>query len=229
MKMFNIIRIILVEISLITALCGCGSQGNEREEIGVTSTSQREAEEVSVTEAEMTTEAMLDPSVTEATEEDTQVSDVTEVTEPVQWIQFINEDKNFRLMYPSNWIVVDKDRYGVLLRPTDDTQTSFYVDVKTTIYADYTYDDFVDEMMGDVMRIRSECTFTEPETIQINDYPFVVMDYNDGGAYGLTYYARAFFTANDLGYEMYYVADEVETEIYGPIMEEIALSFEFIQ
>lgn len=223
MKLYKIGTYLIVVISLIV---GCSSQAID-DDFEDTMTSQAEMETESDTFSQESLETIVEETtIQETTEEETEMAESTEVFE---WVEFINEEKNFKLLVPSNWIVVDKERYGVLLRPTDETQTSFYVDVRTTTYADYTYDDFVDELMGDLMRIRSDCTFTEPETIQINDYPFVVMNYDDGGAYGLVYYYRAFFTANTLGYEMYYVADEEEIELYGQIMEDIALSFEFVQ
>lgn len=164
----------------------------------------------------------------EVIEQDSASSEVEKSDATVELVEFVNEDKNFILIHPSDWIIVDKDRYGVLLRPYDGTQTSFYVDTETSMFADTTFDSFVEDMMGDVMRIRSECSFSDPLNMQINDYPFVNLDYTCTSADGVNYYYRAFFTANNLGYEIYFVADETEYELYQKIMEDIAMSFKFI-
>jgi len=65
-------------------------------------------------------------------------------------------------------------------------------------------------MMGDLKRLMSDHTFSEAETIQINNYPFVVISHSGVGLDGLNYKYKTYFTANTLGYTMYYVADEVE-------------------
>ena len=156
-------------------------------------------------------------------------SEDTKVDKEVEWVEFRNEEKNFTLMHPSNWIIVDRESYGVVLRPKEETQTSFYVDTESSIYADRTYDDFIDEMMGNLLRIRKDCTFSESESIQINGYPFVVLNYNGPSPDGTIYYYRTFFTANTLGYTMYYVASEAENVLYQEIMEKIAMSFKFLK
>jgi hypothetical protein len=117
----------------------------------------------------------------------------------------------------------------VVLRPTSDTQTTLYVDARTTEYADYTYDDFVDEMITDLKRIKSEGVFSDLVTMQINEYPFVNMDYTITNDYG-NWMFRIFYSANNnLGYQIYYGALDTEYDLYQPIMEEIALSFKFLQ
>jgi hypothetical protein len=46
----------------------------------------------------------------------------------------------------------------------------------------------------------------------------------------MTYYYEAYYTATkDHGFEMYYVANENEFEVYQETLEQIAFSFEFIQ
>lgn len=205
-------------LSLMLVLVGCNSKQNSNTNV----------------ETEIQTEASLESKieeedVEESSEIQTTVSE-TAVTEPeeVTWIEFKNADKNFSLMIPSNWVIVDKDRYGILIRPNRETQTSFYVDTHTTIFADYSYDDFVSDMIDDVMRIRSKSVFEAQENIYINDYPFVVLPYSETSSSGVTYFYKAFFTAKDLGYEMYYVAPEGEYDLYQPIMEDVAMSFKFI-
>jgi hypothetical protein len=155
-------------------------------------------------------------------EEDTQ-------EEAMTWITFRSERLGFTLSIPSTWIIVDEERYGILLRPKEETQTSFYVDTHTTIFSDYSIGDFINEMIGDVQRIRSDATFSEPTPLEINGYPFTTMNYEGTSSDGLTYYYEAYFSANNnLGFEMYYVADENEFELYKDILRQIAVSFEFL-
>lgn len=159
----------------------------------------------------------------EGAEQDSTPPDV-EVT----WIEFTNNEKNFTLMHPSNWIIVDRERYGLVLRPIEGTQTTFYVDTHTSMFADRTYDDYIKEMIGDLTRIRSESTFGESFATQVNGYPFTILNYQETSQEGLTYYYKAFFTATTIGYIMYYVIPETELEMYQETMEEIALSFKFL-
>jgi hypothetical protein len=145
----------------------------------------------------------------------------------VDWIEFVNEDKNFSLVYPSNWVIVDTESYGIVLSPTNDTQTTFIVDTYTKKYRLYSDEDFLDDMISSLINSREDATFSEAVTILINDYSFTTMDYYSTNDTGDNYLYRVFFTANKLGYEMYYVA--AQYGLYQATMEEIALSFKFIQ
>lgn len=171
--------------------------------------------------------ATVEETTAEETTAEVTSSEVT-IAEEMTMIEFKNEEKNFKLMIPSTWIIVDKDRYGILIRPYEGTQTSFYVDTHTTIFADYPFDSFVGEMIDDLKRIRRDSVFEESENIEINSYPFVALPYSGTASDGTIYYYKAYFTAKDLGYEMYYVAPETEFDTYVELMEEIAMSFEFI-
>ena len=149
--------------------------------------------------------------------------------ETMIWITFRSDRLGFTLSIPSTWIIVDEERYGILLRPKEETQTSFYVDTHSTIFSDYSIGDFVNEMIGDVQRIRSDATFSEPTPLEINGYPFTTINYEETASDGLTYYYEAYFSANNnLGFKMYYVADENEFELYKDILRQIAVSFEFM-
>lgn len=155
-----------------------------------------------------------------------------EVEEDMTWITFKSDKFGFVLSIPSTWIIVDTDSYGILLRPYEGTQTSFYVDTDTSIYKDdpaFTTTDHIDEMMSDLQRIKSDSTFSEAAPLEINGYSFTTLNYEGTSTDGLTYYYEAYFTAtNDLGYEMYYVADENEFEMYKDILRQIASSFELL-
>lgn len=204
---------------LATLLIGCGNsqtlETSEEYNKDTTSSSIITAEETSLSEH----------SETETIVEETTASEPEEIV----MVEFTNEAKNFSLMIPSNWVIVDQERYGIALRPNRETQTTFYVDTHTTIFSDYSYDDFVGDMIDDVMRIRSKSTFEAQENLTINDYPFVVLPYSETTSSGIVYYYKAFFTAKDIGYEMYYAVSGDEFDLYQPIMEEVAMSFKFIK
>ena len=88
----------------------------------------------------------------------------------------------------------------------------------------------VNAMISDVMRIRTsqeDVTFNEPESKEINGYPFVTQNYEvdteDGVYHGECYYAAK----GELGFEMYYSIQPDEYEALVPTLREIALSFTF--
>lgn len=216
MKLYRRTIPFIITLSLLLIVSGCSSNSNEETENDVIIETPTETMDSTTTEGE--SEEMIDEDIS-----------TDEIVEEVTWIEFTNEAKNFTLMYPSNWIIVDQESYGIVLRPNDETQTTFYVDVKTTEYSDYTYNDWIDEMVTYIKRIKPDAVFTEQVTIQINEYPFVNIDYTDTNDYG-NWVFRNFYTANNnLGYKMYYGALDTEYDMYQPTMEEIALSFKFIQ
>lgn len=182
--------------------------------------------------------AMMDAQEAENTADDTEPSvspdaeDNTAVDEgPVEWVTFTSE-YGFTLQYPSNWVVVDDGvSYAVVLRPYDETQTTFYVDTHTKDFEDWTEADMVNAMIADVVRIRTsqeDVTFTEPESIEINGYPFVAQNYEvnteEGVYHGECYYAGK----GELGFEMYYSIQPDDYEALLPTLREIALSFTFV-
>lgn len=155
-----------------------------------------------------------------------------EEKEVMTWISFKSDEFGFTLSIPSTWIIVDTESYGILLRPYEGTQTSFYVDTDTSIFKDdpaFTITDHIEEMMNDLRRIRSESTFEDASSLEINGHSFSTLNYSRTGTDELTYYAESYFTATkDLGFEMYYVADEDEFETYKDILRQIASSFKFL-
>lgn len=217
----NVLLIFVLMLALLAVGC---SSGADEAETTVADAAVAETTIAASTVEETTAEETIaeETTVTEMTAEETAAEEMT-------MIEFKNEAKNFKLMIPSTWIIVDKDRYGILIRPYEGTQTSFYVDTHTTIFADYPFDSFVGSMIDDLMRIRRDSVFEESESIKINGYPFVALPYSGTASDGTIYYYKAYFTAKDLGYEMYYVAPETEFDIYAELMDEIAMSFEFIE
>ena len=209
--------LLILVLMLVLLAAGCSSDADDA------GTTVADATVAETTIASATSE---ETTAEETTAEETSTEMTT--AEEMTMIEFKNEEKNFKLMIPSTWIIVDKDRYGILIRPYEGTQTSFYVDTHTTIFADYPFDSFVGEMIGDLKRIRRDSVFEESENIEINGYPFVALPYSGTASDGTIYYYKAYFTAKDLGYEMYYVAPETEFDTYVELMEEIAMSFEFI-
>jgi len=149
---------------------------------------------------------------------------------PVEWVTF-ESASGFTIEYPSNWVLVDDGaRYAVCLRPYDGTQTTFYVDIHAKEFADWSEADMVNAMISDVVRIRSsqeDVTFTDPESIEINGYPFMAQNYEvntqDGVYHGECYYAAK----GDSGFEMYYSIQPDEYETLLPTLREIAQSFMF--
>jgi hypothetical protein len=149
---------------------------------------------------------------------------------PVEWMTFTS-DYGFTLQYPSNWVVVDDgERYAVCLRPYDGTQTTFLVDTHTKEFADWTEADMVNAMISDVVRIRTsqeDVTFTDPEAIELNGYPFTAQNYEveteEGVYHGECYYAAK----GEIGFEMYYSIQPDEYEALLPTLREIAQSFAF--
>ena len=148
-------------------------------------------------------------------------------TADVTWLTFTNDEHNFTLEYPSDWTIVDSVNYGIVLRPYEETQTTFYVDTYTSMYSDVTMSDYVDEMMGNLMRIRDTATFEDPYNIDINGYPFTGLVYQETADDGEVYHYQEYFTANGYGYIMYYVIPENEYDAIAPIMDEIAMTFQF--
>ena len=150
---------------------------------------------------------------------------------PVEWVTF-ESDYGFTIVYPSDWVVLDDgERYALCLRPYEGTQTTFYVDTHAKEFADWTEADMVNAMISDTMRIRTsqeDVTFTEPESNEINGYPFVMQNYEvdteDGVYHGECYYAAK----GEIGFEMYYSIQPDEYEALLPILREIALSFTFV-
>ena len=150
---------------------------------------------------------------------------------PIEWVTF-ESDYGFTLQYPSNWVVVDDGaRYAICLRPYDGTQTTFLVDIHAKEFSDQSEADMVNEMISDVVRIRSsqeDVTFTDPESIELNGYPFMAQNYevdtDDGVYHGECYYAAK----GDLGFEMYYSIQPDEYEPLLPTLREIAQTFTFL-
>jgi hypothetical protein len=212
MKLSRMLILFLISLSLLLSISGCSDDTSE------------------VTNENVDKENPIETMESESEDSKEIIeSEEVEVDQPVEWIEYTNEEKSFTLLYPSNWLIVNEKSYGVVLRPTSDTQTTLYVDARTTEYADYTYDDFVDEMITDLKRIKSEGVFSDLVTMQINEYPFVNMDYTITNDYG-NWMFRIFYSANNnLGYQIYYGALDTEYDLYQPIMEEIALSFKFLQ
>jgi len=181
--------------------------------------------------------AMMDAQEAGNTAGDTESSaspdagDNTAVDEgPVEWVTF-ESDYGFTLQYPSNWVVVDDgERYAVCLRPYDGTQTTFYVDTHMKEFADWTEADMVNGMISDVVRIRtsqSDAVFTEPESKEINGYPFMTHTYEETAEEGI-YHGECYYAAKgDLGFEMYYSIQPDEYEALLPTLREIAQSFTF--
>jgi hypothetical protein len=164
-------------------------------------------------------------SATPADSEDNTVDDG-----PVEWVTF-ESDYGFTLQYPSNWVVVDDgERYAILLRPYDGTQTSFYVDTHTKEFADWTEADMVNGMISDVVRIRTsqeDVTFTDPESTEINGYPFMAQNYEVDTEEGI-YHGECYYAAKgEIGFEMYYSIQPDEYETLLPTLREIAQSFIF--
>ena len=214
-KKFFIGLLTLLLIILLTA-AGCSSTNNQSEESS-TGTSATENQPSDTTETEDVT----------VNQEDSNKDTAPESTE---WLTFTNQEHLFTIDYPSNWIIVDPgNSYGVVFRPYEDTQMTFYVDTHKSIFDDMTIDDYVDEMIGDLMRIRDTASFGEPVSVQINDYPFTSLDYQETATDGETYYYQSYFTANDYGYIVYYVIPEKEYEEIAPIADQIAMSFKFIK
>ena len=165
------------------------------------------------------------PSTDQETSAGGETSSGGETTD-ITWLTFTNDGHQFTLEYPSDWIIVDSN-YGVVLRPYEETQTTFYVDTHTSSYSDMTIDDYVDEMMGNLMRIRDTATFGEPYNVDINGYSFTGLTYQETADDGEVYYYQSYFTANGYGYIMYYVIPESEYDAIAPIMDEIAMTFQF--
>jgi hypothetical protein len=94
---------------------------------------------------------------------------------------------------------------GVVLRPYEGTQTTFYVDTKKSQFADWTYDDYVGDMLDQLQRVRNNATFGDTYNLEIHGHPFTVIDYEEEGDDGETYYYRSYFTAHGYGYIVYYV------------------------
>lgn len=181
--------------------------------------------------------AMLDEQDAGNAEEDTDSSaspdaegNIAAEDDPVEWVTF-ESGIGFTVAYPSNWVVVDDgERYAICLRPYDGTQTTFLVDIHAKEFSDQSEADMVSAMISDVVRIRSsqeDVTFTDPESIELNGYPFMAQNYEvdteDGVYHGECYYVAK----GEIGFEMYYSIQPDEYKALLPTLREIAQSFTF--
>ena len=156
-----------------------------------------------------------------------EISDEKQEDDSWEWITYTSQEHQFTLQYPSNWYDVGPGgAYGAVLRPYDGTQSTFYVEVYHSMFEDYSMQDYVEDMMETVMRIRSDYSFEEPYPVEIGGYPFTALSYQSDYEEE-TYYYMDYFTANGYGYIVRYVVTGSEYEQVQPIMEQMAQSFTF--
>jgi len=146
------------------------------------------------------------------------------------WATFVSEEHGFSIDYPDTWIVMEPGSSSIVIfRPYEGTQTTIEVSYYKSNFADYTYDNYIGNLVDRTRRIRSDAEFGETQSLEINEHPFVMHEYNwtieDLGDLGM--YARGYYTANEYGFTIRQVIQEDELDELLPIVDQMLESFQF--